>query len=342
MAFRQYTQCVDINNFDPTSPWVQAAQLGLYVTLAPGAFTALLVIAGAASPLSLIFLAEIYLIAAIVGFCYWWLYRRLICIPAPPGHPADSAGDHLAIGLLINIEPPGSGSFWDNVDNDYSIGILPCPLPPGADRKHVIENSPFGYLVEEQPVTIDSGLPYAGEQALCPGSPESDRSEVLHCEFEGRGMYDLFLASQAALFLAVAALLASLMPGIGWIVAILIAILAGLGIVAGWVVGQFDQADPHDVNPNIGDLHQCEDTLMIKGHWVYDSFHSGAYELHPVTFCCKANCDSGDVILLKSRWETAIGDATSPATLTSQMQPQNQWQLHPLIDGCQPPITEIS
>jgi hypothetical protein len=186
---------------------------------------------------------------------------------------------------------------------------------------------------------MNRGLPYAGEQALCPGSPESERSEVLHCEFEGRGIYDMFLAAQAALFLAVAALFACLVPGLGWIVAIILAILAGLGIVIGWVVGQFDQGDPHDVDPNLaGDLHQCKDTLMIKGHWVYDSFHNGAYELHPVTFCCKANCDSGDVILLKGRWETAIEDATSPATLASQQEPQNQWQLHPLIDGCQPPI----
>jgi hypothetical protein len=89
--------------------------------------------------------------ASIVGFCYWWLYRRLICIPAPPGHPADSAGDHLAIGLLINIEPPGSGDFLANIDNDYSIGILPCPLPQGATRDQVVAQSPYGYLVEEQP-----------------------------------------------------------------------------------------------------------------------------------------------------------------------------------------------
>ena len=148
----------------------------------------------------------------------------------------------------------------------------------------------------------------------------------------------MFLAAQAALFLAVAALLACFMPGLGWIVAAILAILAGLGIVAGWVIGQFDQADPNDVNPNIGQLHPCADTLLIKGHWVYDSFHSGAYELHPVTFCCITSCPPGDVILMKARWEAAIDDATSPATLASQQLPQNQWQVHPLIDGCQPSV----
>jgi hypothetical protein len=342
MAYRQYTQCVDIENFDPATlgngKYTQAALQGLKITLPAGVFTALLAIAGAASGWCLLLLIEVWAIASVVGFCYWWLYRRLICIPAPPDHPADSAGDHLAIGLLINIEPPGSGDFLANIDNDYSIGILPCPLPPGASRAQVVAGSPYGYLVEEQPVTMDHGLPYAGEQAVCPGSPASERSEVLHCEFEGRGMYDMFLAAQAALFLAVAALFACLMPGLGWIVAVILAILAALGIVAGWAIGQFDQADPNDVNPNIGELHPCADTLLLKGHWVYDSFHTGAYELHPVTFCCITSCPPKDVIMLKDRWEAAINDATSPATLASQQLPQNQWQVHPLIDGCQPTV----
>jgi hypothetical protein len=339
MSFRQYTQCVDIENFDPTDPRVQATKLGLYVSLPPAVFTALLLaFGGIGSGWCYFLLLEVWAIAFIVGITYWALYRKLVCIPAPPGHPADSAGDHLAIGLLINIEPPGSGSFTDNIDNDYSIGILPCPLQPPADLTQVVQHSPFAYLVEEQPVTMDRGLRYAGEQALCPGSPpNSKRSEVLHCEFEGRGLYDMYLAARVALMLAVAAFVLCFFPVAGWIVAIL-AFLAALGIGVGLGIGQFDQGDPNDVNPNVGQLSQCVDTLVIKGHWVYDSGHSGAYELHPVTFCCKANCDSKDISLLGLRWEVAIADITSPATLAGQKQPQNQWRVHPLIDGCQPPI----
>jgi hypothetical protein len=341
MAYRQYTQCVDIQYFDPAylgnGKYWQSILLGLKITLPVGVLPALLAIAGAANPWCLLLLLEVWAMAFLVGFCYWWLYRRLICIPAPPGHPADSAGDHLAIGSLINIEPPGSGDFLANIDNDYSIGILPCPLPQGATRDQVVAQSPYGYLVEEQPVTHDHGLPYAGEQATCPKSPDSARSEVLHCEFEGRGIYDMYLAARAALFLAVLALFACFMPFTGWIAAIL-ALLAGLGIGIGWGIGQLDQADPNDVNPNIGSLSPCADTLLIKGHWVYDSFHTGAYELHPVTFCTRTSCPPEDVILLKGRWEAAIDNATSPATLASQQLPQNQWQVHPLIDGCQPSV----
>ena len=46
--YRQYTQCCDISNFDPGDPIANAALTGLYVTLAPGAFTLLLALAGAA------------------------------------------------------------------------------------------------------------------------------------------------------------------------------------------------------------------------------------------------------------------------------------------------------
>jgi hypothetical protein len=361
MPFKQYTNCVDIQLFDPRDPLIQAVLIGLYATLPPGAFAALLAIAGVGSPWCLLLLAEFYVMAGVVGYCDWFLYRRLICIPAPPDNPADSAGDHLVIGTLINILPPDPAG-----DNDYSIGILPQPNPIGASPSEVQQSQPYGYLVTEQPVTKNYSPPL-----LYTGHPDFDtdahtcpvdriQSEVLHCEFEGRGMYDIFLAAHVALLVAFAAVFACLFPDVPWWVTLILALLAGLILGGGIALGSFDGGDPHDVNPNIGELHtnQCDhtgaDTLVVKGRWVYDSGHRFAlvnhvpflghqrpgawYELHPITFCCKANGDCGDVILLRKRWQAAIDDATSPATLASQAQPQNQWQVHPLIDGCQPPI----
>src|SRR6185436_1400218 len=171
MAYRQYTECVEIENFTHLADgiWngiIQAAVIGLYVTIGAAAAVALLAeaVAVAAEPLCLIILAAVYVTAAIVGFCYWWLYLRLICIPAPPDHPADSAGDHFAIGLLINIELPSSRAWYD-LDNDYSIGILPCPNPLGANDHTVETSQPFGYLVDGRQWARDHGLPYAGEHA---------------------------------------------------------------------------------------------------------------------------------------------------------------------------------
>jgi hypothetical protein len=37
--------------------------------------------------------------------------------------------------------------------------------------------------------------------------------------------------------------------------------------------------------------------------------------------------------------ELWIGDATEPpTTLESQSLPQNQWRIHPIIDGCEPVV----
>jgi hypothetical protein len=344
MSFRQYTQCVDVANFDPRNPYVIAALLGLYVTLPVGVLPALLAIAGVGSPWCLLLLAEVYLIAGVIGYCYWWLYRRLICLPATPDHPADSAGDHLAIGLVIDILLPNSDSNPLDIDNDYSIGILVCPNPVGSAAPVVAGSEPFGYLVTAQPVIADNNLLFTGQAQKDPLLPDLPASEILHCEFEGRAVYDMFLASRFALFPAVAAVFACQVPGIGWLITLILAVLGFLAMGVALVLGHVgsDEGNPNDVSPNIGELHQGVDTLLIKGHWVYDSGHrfdqkTGYNELHPITFCTKASC-GGDVILLKERWGTAIDGATSPATLQNQKLPQNQWQIHPIIDGCQPVV----
>jgi hypothetical protein len=353
MAFRQYTQCVDIANFDPANPYTQAALLGLYITLPVAGFTALLAIAGAASPFCLLLLAEVYGIAGVVGYCYWWLYRRLICLPPLPNHPPDQAGDHTAIGTLIDILPPSTAKFPD-IDNDYSIGILVQCNPLGAGLAEVAASEPYGYLVGEHPIISAAGLPFRASLRTdheFPDHPELEiQSQTLHCEFEGRAVFDMFLASRAALLLAVAAVFACMIPGLGWIVAAILALLGLLGLGIGLGVGGFDGGDPSDTSPNIGELHrndenhQGADSLVIRGHWVYDSGHrfdhtppDGYNELHPITFCTKTSPECGGVIFL-ARWKGAIDNAQSPVTLENQKLPQNQWQVHPLLDGCQPVV----
>jgi hypothetical protein len=360
--FRQYTQCTDISNFNPADQRIQAALIGLYVTL-PVAVIPLLMVLGGGNPICLALLVEVYLIAGVIGYCYLWLYRRLICIPATPDHPDDSAGNQMVIGTLIDVLLPFSDTNPLDIDNDYSMGILPACVPLGSQGPFTAADpapGPFGYLITEQPVT-KNGVPppppaFTGQRAVDYKFPDPNQdvsSQVLHCEFEGRGVYDLFLASQAALLPVVAALFACQIPGYGWIVALILALLGLLGLGIGLAVGHFDSGDPSDVNPNIGELqtngpdHTGASTLMIMGHWVCDTGHRFDfgdlfYELHPITMCCLTrpitNCDPNQVILLKQRWQNAVNDATSPATLASQTLPQNQWQIHPIIDGCEPVV----
>jgi hypothetical protein len=359
--YRQYTQCVDISNFNPMNPYAQAALVGLYVTL-PAAVIPVLMALGGGNPLCLLLLAEIYVIAGIIGYCYWWLYRRLICIPTLPDHPNDSNGSQMVIGTLIDTLPPSIASFPD-IDNDFSMGILPSCVPFGVPTPYTAANpapGPYGYLITEQPVTKDGVPPppaaYTGQASVDYQfqNPSLDvSSQVIHCEFEGRAVYDMFLASQASLLPVVAALFACQIPVYGWIASLILALLGLLGLGTGLVLGHFDSGDPSDVNPNIGELHlngpdhTGASVLMVMGHWVCDSGHrfdhdALYYELHPITMCCLTSpvtdCDPNQVILLTKRWQGAIDGATSPATLASQKLPQNQWQIHPLIDGCESPV----
>ena len=360
--YRQYTQCVDISNFNPQNPYIQAALVGLYVTLPIGVFHALLALAGF-NPWCLFLLAEIYLIAGIIGYCYWWLYRRLICIPATPDHPNDSAGNQMVIGTLIDTLPPYSDTNPLDIDNDFSMGILPSCIPLGSQGPFTAANpapGPFGYLITEQPVT-QNGVPpppaaFTGQTAVdynFPDPSQDIRSQVLHCEFEGRAVYDMFLAAQAALLPVVAALFACMIPDVGWIIALILALLGLLSLGIGLGLGHLDSGDPSDVNPNLGELHTNgpdhtgASVLMVMGHWVCDAGHRFDYgdlfyELHPITMCCITNpvtdCDPNQVILLKQRWQNAVNDAISPTTLENQKLPQNQWRIHPIIDGCQPVV----
>jgi hypothetical protein len=360
--YRQYTQCVDISNWNPQNPFVQAALVGLYVTL-PAAVIPVLMVLGGGNPFCLLLLAEIFAIAGVIGYCYWWLYRRLICIPALPDHPNDSNGSQMVIGTLIDTLPPGSDSNPLDIDNDFSMGILPACIPLGSKDPFTAANpapGPFGYLITEQPVT-KNGVPpppasFTGQGAVdyqFPDPTQNVRSQVLHCEFEGRAVFDMFIAAQASLLPVVAALFACQVPGVGWIIALILALLGLLGLAAGLVVGHFDGGDPTDVNPNLGELHTNgpdhtgASVLMVMGHWVCDSghrfdFNDLFYELHPVTMACLTtpvtNCDPVVILLLKQRWQNAVNDATSPVTLANQKLPQNQWQVHPLLDGCEPVV----
>jgi hypothetical protein len=363
--FRQYTQCVDIDYFDPTSPIVQAVLLGIYVTLPAAVVPVLMVIAGG-NVWCLLLLAEIFLIAGIIGYCYWWLFRRLICIPAPPDHPNDSTGNQMVIGTLIDKLPPHDPplSSFPDIDNDFCVGILPACVPFGSKDPFTAANpapGPFGYLITEQPVT-KNGVPpppaaYTGQGAVdyhFKDDPTQDvTSQVLHCEFEGRAIYDMFLAARVAILPVVAALFVCQIPVVGWIIAIALAFLALWLLGIGLAVGEYDQGDPTDISPNLGELHfngpdhTGADTLMIMGHWVCDAghrydYHDLFYELHPITMCCitspVTDCDPTQVIFLKQRWQQAVNDATSTVTLENQKLPQNQWQIHPIIDGCQPVV----
>jgi hypothetical protein len=333
--YNQYTTCIDAVYFNKSSVYVQATIVSVGIVTPLAAF-ALLV-----DPVCLLALIPVAAAAWIVGYCYWFLHQRLICLPSPSNSTVPGGSDQLAIGMVIDTLPPYLNTFPDSLDTDYSFGLLIAPNNPGDPQSTVEASTPYGFLVSEQPATHDIGMPYTGH----PGTykPTGQTAETLHCEFEGAGVYDFLLAASISLAVALAAFFVCLLVPfpVGAIIAWILAILSIIGLVIGAGVGANDNASPSDENPVLGGDVHAGDIFVVAGSWVYDSGHQPSCwnEIHPIKFCCPIGHCKGEwppnLNDLETFWATALGDATSTTTIELQKQPQNQWQVHPLLDGCE-------
>jgi hypothetical protein len=335
MPYNQYTSCVQAPNHVKMDQYIQAT---IQASIAGG--IGALFVAAAGMPWCLLVVVEIAAMMWLLAYCHWWLDDRLICL----------GGDKLAIGMLISVEPPEEKSGFDALDTDYSINLLLPPNMPGAGQAAVESSLPYGFLTKEQDATRNIGLPFTGYPAIekktgipCAG---------LHAEFEGGGVKDTLLGAQIALGLSVAALIVCLgVPGpIGAVIAAILALLALLAALLGAGVGLGDKGSPADVNPSLGNLHVNDtnkigaDLLVVMGRWVYDAGHNnqdqGWNEIHAIKFCERIGRWTGswpaDIGDLEKKWEGAVDDATSALTVAAQQKPENQWEVHPALDGCRP------
>ncbi len=245
-------------------------------------------------------------------------------------------------------------------------GLVPTNVPFSDVAGEV------GLIVAQQGVA-GIGLPTRTENAVAPdnvvlpqGSPQHF---MVHCEIEGRGMYDLLVLLWALFGLLVVGAALSAIPGIGWLLALLAALLALLGLGVGVPALENDQATPPQDGKWGGKFNAYEDAANDKspvdlayvfGRWVYDSLHQpGGNELHPVHYILKVgHAIKGD--LKNGVWPKACGlrkrlddifvEINSPTTPIIQSRPENQWTIHPLLDGClgetpypppQPPVVIV-
>jgi hypothetical protein len=363
MAYRQYTKCVDPSGFVGFT-WVQYVMAGGAGVVA--GYVALL-LSGAIVPGLLI-----AALSAIIAYCNWWLYDRLICL----------GGDVCAVGFVLTTETPAEKSGFDAFDTDYSLNLVIPPNVVGATQGEVENSVPLGYLEKEQPGVTDYSflgyhLPFSGNliTRFSNGDPYGGQfvTACLHAEFEGAGVYDLLQAAEAALALAVAAAVACSVPIIGWIACLILNIVSAVVTIAGIVNALNDTGNPTDVNTNLSSIQSAQspdgagaDILLVQGTWVYDSAHSGWNEIHPIKWCQKIGAMIGqqwheiqiasavinpatgqiiqpaqlqsipDVNAWINGWCGAIGIVTQASTVAAQQQPENQWVVHPLVDGCEP------
>ncbi len=103
-------------------------------------------------------------------------------------------------------------------------------------------------LIVEQPRVAGIGLPTRTENAVAPDDVKlpqgSDQHFMVHCEIEGRGMYDLLVLLWALFGLLVVGAALSAIPVVGWILALIAGLLALLGLGVGVPALENDQATP--------------------------------------------------------------------------------------------------
>lgn len=336
MGYRQYTTCCQPKDWQ---------SMAAYTAWAVGPLTAValpfIVTAGWCIPFWLLVLAA----AGVVAACDWWLNVRLVCL----------GGDESVVGMIVSVEPSrGKTEFFGELDTDYSINLCVYPNLPGVSQAAAEASVPYGrLLVETQGIKDNVGY-FRGESAPVPGLPNMPTTAVLHAEFEGAGLHDFRIGALVALGLAIAALIAcaAIPPPWGYIVAAILALLAFLAGLIGYLVGDHDYTDPGD-GAIPAEIHQPDsqgfgsDLMYVSGRWVFDSFHEGWNEIHPVKVCTPLGTWNGawptDIGDRKARADQGFKDANDPSTKTHQNDHKWRWTVHPYIDGCgdYPPLRPL-
>jgi hypothetical protein len=308
------TRCVSVSK-----------HVGLNTTILAGGAAILAILAGAI----LVPLAAVVILGAVIAYCLWWLYDRLICL----------GGEKCAIGLLGNVEPPEKKSGLDALDTDFSINLilaphniqelppdyLSTPAPPGltteqhrqrfkeALHRRIADDGIQGELIKEQSTTADEKtifgakrFDFLGYFSTAGGSSVLHHHQpYLHCEFEGGGVHTLLQAAYAALAVATAAAIACAIPFLGWVVCTILSIVAAVISIAGLIAALNDKGKPTVVGSERNELHNMSDILFVRGDWVFDSAHEGWNELHPLKHCqivARATYARPDVV----DWDLAI------------------------------------
>jgi hypothetical protein len=316
---KRYTQCCRPSDYSGWGGGVALTTIiGIAIALLTGAW---LVLAPTA-------------MADLVLFCEWWLYRRLVCLN----------GEECAIGMVVTVEPVEKKGGFERFDTDFSINLLLAPHTIYTDRTTIENDGISGFLIAEQAATRDIGLGFVGYTAR--QYENYPHTPVLHAEFEGGGIYDLYQGAKAALAaLTVGAVVCSI-PLFGWVACAIIMAIAAIIAIVSVIVALNDKGSPTDVNAELTEIHTNDptgrgaDILVIKGDWIYDSLHDGWNEIHPILQAQRIGTWNGswgfDAALARKRWCRALDEVDEPGTRDDQGKPEHHWEVHPTVDGCKP------
>jgi len=361
--YASYTDCSAPSNYYGMPIWAYVllggVGLGALITLG---------VAGAWAPGVAAFMATVCLAGIVL--CSWWLNVRLICLggnktaigaiyhlePPTPTFNAFAFGDYdtdYSFNILLWPFLPTDTLPTSFTSEQWTANAIPDLIAAWPTLPPAIPVVPYAKtqvdLILAQYNTMGSlGLGFSGQ----PGG--SQQFFLLHCEIEGPGMHDLRIMFFVLFALYIAAAALSLIPGVGTILSIILSFLAFLAFLFGGAAITHQDASPPSGDGFNGTLNAYDqatgpnslvDVVYVFGRWSYDSLHDGWNEIHPLLYMVKlgevsqGNLAKGDWVLpdlpgTKQRLDAQFSIIDSPAAAQTQAQPQNRWNLHPLLDGC--------
>jgi hypothetical protein len=266
------------------------------------------------------------------------------------------ASNTNAVGDVIRLSGFRNSLFFNNQTASITAASATqftatvAPLAVGSEvPQSGVTVTESGSGVTLNALTMDNAIQWS-----CQGPPPPGPG-LFEIEFEGSGVWDLYQALLVASVVAAIAAATCWIPIIGWIICLVLSLVALAITGIGALIAQTDSSP--DVTVSGSAIHPGQDVLFVMGRWVLDSAHSGWNELHPVLSAQKldpvdpANVLTGDPwtgsdyanpVKLKRKLDSMCGltmEAGSALTIAAQALPQNKWSIHPLVDGCSPTDT---
>jgi hypothetical protein len=289
--------------------------------------------------------------------------------PVQTANPFDvvDADTDFSFNLLLWQFVPQNSLPQSFVSNQWSPGAFPQLGADWPTLPPLVPTVPFPQVSEEvnlivaQQSMASLGLGFGGQgidQIDKPDPPppgSTNQYFLMHCEIEGPGMHDLLILLSVMCAVLVAAAFVFAIPVVGPILSwILIALALLAFLIGGPAITHDDAGQPSgggwggSFNPyeTAGNPKGLVDLAYVFGRWVYDSLHAGAEsnEIHPVHYMIKlGQATQGDLSKgiwpanlgeLQQKYDQEFGVINSPTTIEIQKQPENQWTVHPLLDGC--------
>jgi hypothetical protein len=315
--FRQYTKCYQHTPGD--KPFNKGDLTGFVLgASAPGLVGALLAFLAGFNVAGFAIIGAQFA-ATIVAVANQWLFHRLVCLGGPK----------CALGTVANGPKRGELGEFDN-DQFLNVRLLPHREGDDYQLKQDGRANPLllqdpGAKTDTHPANriYDDGL--LGTTLIKPSIPdlpydpipldedEGNMRSRLHCEAEGnfwQAMKDfapllgtmvavgtgLGAAGGAALGCAIGGFFGPIGCAIGAIIGAIAGALAGGGAAAYVGANVAFNSDPGNVeDANVGDQKlgpiQNGDHVVVFGEHVYDGFHQGWHEFHPLMAVMKLPAD---------------------------------------------------